>query len=84
MWSILLGMAFASTINLSAPVVIVLFGVCVVAVITFVVFSAILTWHWKSYATGKFTTTANLLLYLLVGIALLLTMTISAVSYSLV
>ncbi len=34
----------------------------------FGVYSTILLWHWKKYGTGRFTTTANATLYLVVSL----------------
>lgn len=55
----------------------------IVAVAVFCLYSAILLWHWKQYSTGKFTTVANMLVYLAVGVGCLLTMGIATVWFGL-
>jgi DNA-binding transcriptional regulator of glucitol operon len=53
----------------------------VLAIIVFCVYTAIVFWHWKEYSTGKFTTVANMGMYLLVGFGLLCVMGISTFWY---
>ncbi len=44
-------------------------------IITFYgVYSTILLWHWKKYGTGRFTTAANAVLYLLVSLGFIMLM----------
>lgn len=63
------------------PVPLVLWVVFALACIAFCVFGAIMFWHWKEYSTGKFTTTANMLIYLSVGAGCLCAMAFSALWY---
>lgn len=63
------------------PVSSVLWIVFALACIVFCVFSAIMLWHWREYSTGKFTTTANMAVYLGVGVALLGVMALAALWY---
>lgn len=53
----------------------------IVAVVVFGAYSAILLWHWKEYSTGRFTTVANMLVYLAVGAGCIITMALSALWY---
>ena len=59
-----------------------MFGL-IVAVAVFCLYSAILLWHWKEYSMGKYTTVANMLVYLGVGVACLIVMGLAAVWYGL-
>lgn len=70
-------------LTLNLPVDLILWGILAAVLIVFNVFSAILLWHWRTYSTGRFTTVANMLLYVGVGAGLLVAMAISALSYSL-
>jgi hypothetical protein len=70
-------------LSLNLPFDLVLWGIFAAVLIVFNVFSAILLWHWRTYSTGRFTTLANMLLYVGVGVGLLVAMAISALSYSL-
>jgi len=54
-----------------------------VMMILFGIYSAILLWHWKEYSTGKFTTVANMLIYVGVGGGFLLIMALAALWYGL-
>jgi len=51
------------------------------AVLVFGLYSAILLWHWKEYSTGKFTTVANMFIYVGVGGGLLALMAFAAGVY---
>ena len=73
-----------TTLNVAAfPLDAILWIGLIVAVVVFGVYSAILLWHWKEYSTGKFTTVANMGVYLSVGGGLLVTMALAAVWSSL-
>jgi hypothetical protein len=69
--------------NEYVPVDLVLWGVLGVTIIIFGLYSAVLLWHWKEYSTGKFTTVANMFMYLGVSGCLLALMALSAAGYSL-
>ncbi len=68
----------------SLPVGGTLLGVFGITAFVFSIYSAVLLWHWRMYSTGKFTTAANMLVFLSVGIGLLLVMVFSIAWYSLV
>lgn len=68
----------------SLPIGGVLLAIFGVTAFVFSVYSAVLLWHWRMYSTGKFTTAANMLVFLSVGIGLLLVMVFSIAWYSLV
>lgn len=73
-----------TTLNSAAlPLDLLLWGGLVVAALVFGIYSAILLWHWKEYSTGKFTTVANMGVYLSVGGALLVVMALAAMWSSL-
>ena len=52
------------------------------ALVVFGVYSVVLLWHWKEYSMGKFTTVANMFVYVGVGVGLLVIMALSAGWYS--
>lgn len=68
----------------SLPIGGVLLTIFGVTAFVFSIYSAVLLWHWRMYSTGKFTTAANMLVFLSVGIGLLLVMVFSIAWYSLV
>ncbi|MBP9750115.1 MAG: hypothetical protein KBD21_05295 [Candidatus Pacebacteria bacterium] len=56
----------------------------IVAVVVFGIYSAVLLWHWKEYSTGRFTTVANMLVYLGVGAGCLIVMALATTWYGVV
>jgi hypothetical protein len=70
------------SVNLSAfPLGSILWVGLALALIIFCIYSAVVFWHWKEYSTGKFTTVANMLMYLAIGGGLLCVMGLSLVWY---
>jgi hypothetical protein len=68
-----------NAVQISAlPLDLVLWTVVLFSIIVFAIYSAILLWHWKEYSTGKFTTVANMVVYLSVGSGCLAVMALSA------
>ncbi len=65
------------------PLDLILWGIVGLTIIAFTAYSAILLWHWKTYSTGKYTTVANMLVYLGVSVSLISIMALSALWYSL-
>jgi hypothetical protein len=61
------------------PMESVLWLVFAAVVLGFGIYSVILLWHWKEYSTGRFTTVANMFVYLGVGVGLLVVMALSTV-----
>ncbi len=68
----------------SLPIDIILWIALGVIVLIFGIFSSILFWHWRLYSTGKFTTVANMIVYLSVGAGFIFIMLLSIVWRSLV
>jgi hypothetical protein len=68
---------------LELPLDLVMWAVIGVLAIIFVVFSAILLWHWSVYSTGKYTTVATTIAYASVSGGFFLLMVLSAVWYAL-
>jgi hypothetical protein len=52
--------------------------------IVFAIYSAVMLWHWKEYSTGKYTTAANIFLYVGVAAGFLIMMALAAMWYSVV
>jgi hypothetical protein len=73
-----------SSLPFNLPFDLILWGVLAAVLIVFNIFSAILLWHWRTYSTGRFTTVANMFMYLGVGVGLLIAMAVAAFSFSLV
>lgn len=63
------------------PLDLILWVGLILAVVVFGIYSALMLWHWKEYSTGKFTTVANMVVYLGVGAACLLVMGLATVWY---
>jgi len=76
-------MEFGVLLN-ALPVDLILWGVLGVVVLVFGVYSAVLLWHWKIYSTGRFTSAANMFVYLGVSAGFLMLMVLAATWYSVV
>ncbi len=64
------------------PIDTILWATLGLTLIVFAVYSFILLWHWKEYGTGKFTTLANMFIYLGVSGGCLVLMVLGATWYS--
>jgi hypothetical protein len=73
----------ANQILHAIPMVPVLWGILGISILIFVLYSAVLLWHWKLYSTGKFTTVSNAFLYLGVSAGFIFAMVFSIIWYSL-
>jgi uncharacterized membrane protein len=65
------------------PIDLILWGLLGVLIIGFGIYSAVLLWHWKLYSTGKFTTVANMFIYLGVSVGFIVLMVLAATWYTL-
>ena len=66
------------------PVGPILWGLSILAGIVFVAHAAIMMWHWREYSTGaSYTSAANMLVYLGVGLGFVVLMLLSSLWYSL-
>jgi uncharacterized membrane protein len=66
----------------SLPIGAIMWIVLALVTVVFIVFSAILIWHWRMYSTGKFTTVSNMVMYLTVSLFFIVLMGASATAYS--
>lgn len=67
----------------NAPVQEVLWVCLSIAFIIYGIFSVIMIWHWNEYSTGKYTTLANMVVYLAVSAGLFALMIFATSWYSL-
>ena len=74
--------AIADMLNI-LPVSNVLWVLFAFAGVLFVIFSLILKWHWTEYGTGKYTTAANMLVFLGVSAGFFVLMILSLIWYGL-
>lgn len=65
------------------PVGQILWGLSILAGLLFLIHAAIMTWHWREYSTGAYTSVANMLVYLGVGLGFVVLMLLSSLWYSL-
>ena len=75
--------AVTSTIS-ALPMGGILWSVLALLFIVFGLYSVVLLWHWKEYSTGKYTTVANMTIYLGVGLGLLALMLLATLWYTMV
>jgi len=61
----------------------ILWSVLGVTFIIYGIYSAIMLWHWNEYSTGKYTTAANMFVYLGVSAGFFALMFLAASWYSL-
>ena len=61
----------------------ILWVVAILAAVLFLVHALILSWHWREYSTGAYTSAANMLVYLGIGSCFLALLFFSALWYSL-
>jgi len=78
-----LDMQGVSDVFSALPIGAILWAFLGIVFIVYGVYSAIMLWHWKEYSTGKYTTVANMFVYLGVSGGLLFLMFLSASWYSL-
>jgi uncharacterized membrane protein len=65
------------------PLDLVMWAIIALLAVCFVVYTAILLWHWNVYSTGKFTTISTTITYLAVSGGFFVLMGMSAVWYAL-
>jgi|GEM_PF-3015742 len=68
----------------SLPLDLIMWGLFGIVLIIYAIYSLIMLWHWKEYSTGKYTTVANMFMYVGVSVGFLAMMALAATWYSVV
>jgi hypothetical protein len=71
------------TMFASLPLGGILWSLLGLTFIVFGIYSVVMLWHWKEYSTGKYTTAANMFVYLGVSVGFIMLMFLAASWYSL-